>query len=107
VFFLQEKNDTGSLGVERAGDMEDRILDYCLNGIVGDRALGLQIIVCAAGLGQLKESCGGGVLEIDLDGTHLTCLDFGMLVWELLRDFSWLAVKEQIYWVIRDDNAFI
>lgn len=75
VLLLQQENDTGGLGVERAGDVEDGGLDNGLDGIVGDGALGLETIVGTAGLDQLEESVGGCVLEFNLSGAHCDGVD--------------------------------
>ena len=73
VLFLQQKNDTGGLSVERAGHVENRVTDDALDGIIGDRALGLKAVVSAAGLDQLQKRGSGLVLEFRLSGAH--CAD--------------------------------
>ena len=75
VLLLQQENNTGGLGVERARDVEDGGLNNGLDSIVGDGALSLETIVGTAGLNQLEESVGGGVLEFDLSGAHCDGVD--------------------------------
>jgi hypothetical protein len=70
VLFLKEEDNTRGLGVERAGDVEDGVLNDALNGIIGDRALRLQAIVSPAGLDQLQKGGGGRVLKFDSSGAH-------------------------------------
>jgi hypothetical protein len=76
MLLLQQENDTGGLSVERAGDVENGVLDNALNGIIGDRALGLKTVEGTAGLDQLKESGGGGVLEAHCEGEE--CSENGL-----------------------------
>lgn len=55
MFFLQQEDHAGGLGVEGTGDMEDGVLDYGMNGIVGNRALSFEAVVGATGLDQVQE----------------------------------------------------
>jgi hypothetical protein len=70
VLLLEQEDHTGGLSVEGAGDVQDGILNDALNGLVGNRALGLEAVVCAPGLDQLQQSGGGGVLEFGLSRAH-------------------------------------
>ena len=70
MLFLQQKDHAGGLGVEGTGDMEDSVLDYGMNGVVGNRALGLEIVVGTAGLDQVPEGCGGWIVEGGWIGAH-------------------------------------
>lgn len=70
VLLLQEEDNARGLGVEGAGNVEDGVLNNALNGIIGDRALGLQVVVSPAGLDQLQKGGGGRVLKFDSSGAH-------------------------------------
>ena len=70
VLLLQEEDNARGLGVEGAGNVEDGVLNNALNGIIGDRTLGLQVVVSPAGLDQLQKGGGGRVLKFDSSGAH-------------------------------------
>lgn len=70
MLFLQQQNDSGSLGVERAGDMKNGVLYNTLDGVVGDRTFALETIVSTAVLNQLQKRGGSSVLEFDSSGAH-------------------------------------
>lgn len=63
VLLLQQENDTGRLGVERAGNVKDRVLNNALDGIVRDRALGLQAVEGTTALNEVQQSGSSRVLE--------------------------------------------
>lgn len=73
VLLLQQEDDTGGLSVERAGHVENGVPNNALDGIIGDRALGLKAVVGAARLNQLQKRGSGLVLEFRLSGAH--CVD--------------------------------
>lgn len=70
MFFLQQEDHAGGLGVEGTGDMEHCVLNYGMNGIVGNRALSLEAVVGTASLDQVQEGCGGWVVEGGWNGAH-------------------------------------
>lgn len=90
VLLLQQKDNTGGLGVEGARDVENGILHNALNDIVGDGALGLEAIVGTARLDQLQESGSSRVLEFGLSGAH--CEGFKRN-WEMGNE-KWSEVME-------------
>jgi len=56
VLLLQENNQAGGLGVERAGDVQDSSIDKLLDLSIGDGAVLAQLVDGAAVLGRLDES---------------------------------------------------
>ena len=70
VLLLQQEDNTGGLGVEGAGDVENRVLNNALNDVVRDGTLGLEAVVGAARLGQLQKRGSSRVLEFGLNGAH-------------------------------------
>ena len=70
VLLLKKQDNSGSLGVERARDVEHGVLNDALNGIIGYGALGLQTVVRPTSLDDLQESGRRRVLEFNSSGAH-------------------------------------
>lgn len=63
VLLLQKENNTGSLSVEGAGNVENRVLNDALDSIIRDRALCLKAVVSTTALDQVQQSGSSGVFE--------------------------------------------
>ena len=72
VLLLEEEDHARGLSVEGGGDMQDGVANDGLDGLVLDGGLGLEAVVSATGLDQLKERSGGRVLELRSGGTHFS-----------------------------------
>lgn len=68
MLLVQQNHETGRLGVERAGNVQDGAVDELLDLRVRDRALVRELVVGAAGLGQLDERVGGSLRHCDGGG---------------------------------------
>jgi hypothetical protein len=70
VLLLEQEDNTGGLGVEGAGNVEDGVLNNAVDDIVRDGALALEVVVGAARLDQVQKIGGSRVLEFGLSGAH-------------------------------------
>lgn len=70
MLFLQQNNNTGSLSIEGARDVEQGILNNALDGIVGNGALGFEAVESTTSLNHLQKGGGGRILEFNSSGSH-------------------------------------